>query len=195
MNIVSVKVNGIEYNLKGDEKEEYLHKVAGYVDKKIKILFGNNKNLNTADASVLVAINVADELFKCDSYVEGLENKNLILDQNQKSLKETVDALKAQIKNMDRLNNELESKIKDLKSDDLVNKYISVKEQNDILADETKRYKKENEVLLSSTKELKLITQSSKFKVRELENKFLESQIIVATLKNEMNKNSLKAKR
>ena len=36
MNVITVKINGLEYNLKGEESEEYLHKVAIYADKKIK---------------------------------------------------------------------------------------------------------------------------------------------------------------
>ncbi|MCS4522060.1 cell division protein ZapA [Clostridium botulinum] len=34
MNIITVKINGVEYNLKGEEQEDYLHKVARYVDKR-----------------------------------------------------------------------------------------------------------------------------------------------------------------
>ena len=45
MNIVTIKINGIEYNLKGNEREEYLHMVGSYVDKKIKNIMSNNEKI------------------------------------------------------------------------------------------------------------------------------------------------------
>ena len=36
MNTVTVKINGMEYNLKGKEDEKYLLEVADYVDGKFK---------------------------------------------------------------------------------------------------------------------------------------------------------------
>ena len=34
VNIVVVRINEVEYNLKGNEKREYLHGVTSHVDKK-----------------------------------------------------------------------------------------------------------------------------------------------------------------
>ena len=64
MNIVTIKINGNEYNLKGDEREEYLHMVASYVDKKIKNIMGNNEKLSTSSAAILTALNLGDDMFK-----------------------------------------------------------------------------------------------------------------------------------
>mgnify|MGYP000945613319 FL=1 len=64
MNVVSVRINGVEYNLKGEEQEEYLLKAAGYVDKKIKAVMEKNCMLNTSSAAVLSALNIVDDLFK-----------------------------------------------------------------------------------------------------------------------------------
>ena len=36
MNVVSVKINGVVYNLKGEENQDYLLKVAKYADQKMK---------------------------------------------------------------------------------------------------------------------------------------------------------------
>lgn len=36
MNTVTVKINGMEYNLKGKEDDEYLLKVSEYVDVNLK---------------------------------------------------------------------------------------------------------------------------------------------------------------
>ncbi|WP_157055648.1 cell division protein ZapA [Clostridium sp. DMHC 10] len=73
MNLITIKINGMEYCLRGEEKEEYLRTVEKYVDKKIKNIIENNEKLSTADAAILTALNVADDMFKT-----GYENDELI---------------------------------------------------------------------------------------------------------------------
>ena len=64
MNTVTVKINGMEYNLKGKEDDEYLLKVSEYVDGKFKEVSSNNNKLSISSVAVLSALNIADELFK-----------------------------------------------------------------------------------------------------------------------------------
>ncbi|PSL97123.1 cell division protein ZapA, partial [Clostridium botulinum] len=73
MNIITVKINGVEYNLKGEEQEDYLHKVARYVDKKIADILENNPKLSTSSASILTAINAIDEGLKKEEQIENLQ--------------------------------------------------------------------------------------------------------------------------
>ncbi len=73
MNIITVKINGVEYNLKGDEQEDYLHKVARYVDKKIADILENNPKLSTSSASILTAINAVDDGLKKEEQIENLQ--------------------------------------------------------------------------------------------------------------------------
>ena len=75
MNTVTVIINGIEYNLRGKEDERYLSEVAAYVDNKIREISGSNKKLNTSSAAVLTAVNIADELFKCDLEIGNITKK------------------------------------------------------------------------------------------------------------------------
>ena len=93
MNKVVVKVNGVEYTLKGEEKEEYLQSVAAYVDKKVQMILDKNSKLSSTDASVLASMNIADELFKWDKYIAELEDKNSILKSSQKSYNEKISEL------------------------------------------------------------------------------------------------------
>ena len=72
MNTVTVKINGMEYNLKGKEDDEYLLKVSEYVDGKFKEVSSNNNKLSISSVAVLSALNIADELFKCNNEVEDL---------------------------------------------------------------------------------------------------------------------------
>lgn len=85
-NRVEVRIAGNDYTLLGVESEEYIHKVALYIDKKMnEILRGSNK-LSTSMAAVLTAVNVADE------YIKSREREN-ILGQELKRLRNEVENL------------------------------------------------------------------------------------------------------
>ena len=75
MNTVTVNINGVEYNLRGKEDEKYLLDVAAYVDSKIREISVNNKKLSIGSAAVLTAVNIADELFKCDLEINDITKK------------------------------------------------------------------------------------------------------------------------
>lgn len=98
MNRVTVKINGVEYNLKGKEDGKYLLDVAGYVDGKFREISANNSKLVTSSIAVLAALNIADELFKCGLEIEeiikkknSLEERHLTLKERLKELKEDID--------------------------------------------------------------------------------------------------------
>ena len=50
---VTVKINGIEYSLKGREDENYLKEVAEYVNSKMNEIKTKNPLLSTVDSGVL----------------------------------------------------------------------------------------------------------------------------------------------
>nr|WP_278001134.1 cell division protein ZapA [Clostridium botulinum] len=87
MNIITVKINGVEYNLKGEEQEDYLHKVARYVDKKIADILDNNPKLSTSSASILTAINAVDDGLKKEEQIENLQLEIDKLKKNSASSK------------------------------------------------------------------------------------------------------------
>src|SRR5690348_10737226 len=112
MNIVTVKINCVEYNLKGEEQEEYLHKVAGYVDKKVKNILENNTKLSTSSAAILSAVNIVDDMFKKQREYENFLEKVEQIQRKQKSYEEEVASLKGQLKHMQEYNSELQVKLK-----------------------------------------------------------------------------------
>lgn len=70
-NKIVASIAGRDYPLSGVESEEYLHRVAIYVDRKIQEVLKSCPQLSTSDAAVLAAVNVADELLKLrDDYAE-----------------------------------------------------------------------------------------------------------------------------
>ena len=91
---VTVKINGREYNLKGNDNEEYLKNVSSFVDGKIKQIKANNGVLSSVDASVLAAINIADELYRTDSEADELSSRNKIVEEKCQKLEEETKRLR-----------------------------------------------------------------------------------------------------
>ena len=75
-NKVQVRIAGNEYILRGNESAEYMQKVALYVDTKTDEIMKANHTLSTSMASVLTAVNIADEFFKA-SDSNGMLKKRL----------------------------------------------------------------------------------------------------------------------
>jgi len=70
-----VNICGKEYVMAGFESEEYIHRVAIYVDRKMSELKGEYVNLNENKLSVLTAINVADDLFKLQDQFDAFSKE------------------------------------------------------------------------------------------------------------------------
>lgn len=138
MNTVTVIINGIEYNLRGKEDERYLSEVAAYVDNKIREISGSNKKLNTSSAAVLTAVNIADELFKCDLEIgditkkkNSLEERHLTLKERLRELKveieETTKARASEVESLKSVIFDMESKIKELENYKLLSEKLTDK--------------------------------------------------------------------
>lgn len=169
MNMVSVKINGIEYNLKGEENEEYLHKVALNVDKRVKHILQNNGMLSTTSASILAAINMMDELFKSQRENEESRKKIKEYESNEKEYNQKINELLNEVKSLKQMNEKLQTKIGEDNTGALEEKESQISklnEQLEILAEEGKVLKTEN-------KELELQLEASKYKVLDLQNKIL----------------------
>lgn len=184
MTIVTVKINGVEYNLKGDEREEYLHKVAGYVDKKVKNILENNTKLSTSSAAILSAVNVVDDMFKKQKECEELIDKLNQIEKAQSSYMEQIETLKKQLNHMEQYNAELQLKLKNNLSnqqvEQLQNSVQKLTEELRITQETAHRYMKENSSLKSENKEFKFQLQSAKYKIIDLQHKLVENQINLA---------------
>ncbi len=74
---VTVRINGYEYKISSSESEEYVQKVAYFVDKKMSALCGRDNRLSTAMAAVLTAVNTADDYFKAQEDADNLRGQLL----------------------------------------------------------------------------------------------------------------------
>ena len=92
-NRVEVRIAGKDYILVGSDTDEYIQKIALYVDKKMNEIMKSNHKLSTAMAAVLTALNVADDYFKSLKNSEDLEKK-------LKRVQEHLDILKDENENL-----------------------------------------------------------------------------------------------
>lgn len=178
MSSVTVRVNSKEYQLVGNEKEEYLHTIANYVDKKIKNIMENNPKLSTSEAAILTAMNSADEFYKSGEYneklsdeIEELKNKADDLNKKLTKLNEEKKELRIEVDKTSYTEDDLE---KDKKIEEL-------SQCIDSMTKDTRLAKK----LKDDNRQLRFNLQSAKYKLMDIENKYLESQILLAKTKKE----------
>ncbi len=187
MNVVTVKINGLEYNLKGEEKEEYLQMLAGYVDKKIKSILDNNSKLNLSSAAVLTAVNAVDDLFKCDMAYKDLCVEIEEAEKKEKDLGEENECLKKQVEELQRTNEELIFKINNDNSEGLLSskeeELAAMKEEMEHWKEISEKYLKDATAYKTENKELKFQLQSARYKIIDLQNKLVENQINLVKVK------------
>ena len=82
-----VKIGGKEYMMAGYESEEYIHRVAIYVDRKMAELKSQYVNLNPNTLAVLTAVNVADDLLKLQEQLDAQSEENVQLAAENKKLR------------------------------------------------------------------------------------------------------------
>lgn len=94
---MEVRILGKDYVVVGKESDEYIQKVALYIDKKMNEASKTNHKLNTSMIAVLAAINVVDDLFKSNETIrefqEELNSKNLDLEKTKTSLKDALEEI------------------------------------------------------------------------------------------------------
>lgn len=187
---VTVKINGLEYNLKGREDEEYLKHVANYVEKKIQELTNMNRNLTMPAASALAAINIADELFKGNREYNELAAEYEIMEKENNRLNSQISELKEEnertLEEMNLLRDEhevLNEKVETLSNSDVETFQAEIerlKEELILMESKARELIDENLRIKTEKRELKFSLQSSKYKLLDLEKKFGDSQVKLA---------------
>lgn len=74
-NRVKVLINGTEYTLVSSEEPEYVQRVAVLADRKLTEIYESSPRLSTALASMLAAINLADDYIKLDDAADNLRKQ------------------------------------------------------------------------------------------------------------------------
>ena len=113
---MEVIIDGKVYTLAGDETEEYMQRIASYVNNKILELKknGNYKKLSREYQSIFLALNISDDLYKTKEVLKLMKEEydkkdKEIYDKNQELLAE-----KLQSETAKKLADEYRSKINEL---------------------------------------------------------------------------------
>ena len=61
--IVKIEIYDQTYNFNADQNEEYLKKLAAYVDEKMREVAESTRTVDSLKVAVLAALNIADEMF------------------------------------------------------------------------------------------------------------------------------------
>ena len=72
---VTVKIKAKEYVINCVEEEEYVQKIAYYVDRKLNQIETANPFLSSDAKAILTAVNITDELLKAMEVIEKLKKK------------------------------------------------------------------------------------------------------------------------
>ena len=76
-----VRIGGREYTIRALESEEYIHRVAIYVNRKFEEITIAQPSLSMAMAAVLTAINLGDEVLKLKKELETLQKRVIELEE------------------------------------------------------------------------------------------------------------------
>ncbi len=84
--LVRIEIMGREYNIRSDEGEERVKKIAAYVDEKLRKISEISKTTSTLNAAILAAMDIANEYFEAlegrthlRHRVEEIETKSSLL--------------------------------------------------------------------------------------------------------------------
>lgn len=125
-NNAEVLIDGKVFTLSGFESEDYLQKVATYLNHKIEDCNDNEgyRKQNAETRSVLLALNVADDYFKAKKQGNSLESDIELKDKEMYDLKHELisaqiklDAAEQTIEDLKSRNNELQMRIVKLETE------------------------------------------------------------------------------
>lgn len=137
-NDTKVLIGGNVYTLSGNESEEYIQRVALYINNKMEEVrrSDNGKTLNTRLQSVLLAINIADDLFKSKETINQIEAKLKAQEEKAEALNQNIVALEKKLDDVENEKEAVSSKIERLERElsqykRELDEYIEIFDQND----------------------------------------------------------------
>ena len=88
---VQVQIFGTDYALKSDKDTEHVQSIAKYVDDKLEALAKNTNVKSQTKIAVLVALNIADELFRLRESHEAVQQQLIGIETQSKKICDSVD--------------------------------------------------------------------------------------------------------
>ena len=174
MNRVSVKIDGVDYNIAGEKPEAEIVKVAKYIDNELKEIFSKAPSLTKINAAILMSVNVADKLFDARSENDQLKDK--------------IEKLESSITNTSEdLEKEFDSVLEKLaQSDEMLAKVKSERDQ--LKLDLEERDSKIESISLAgssaSDPDIEKKIQSMQMQIKEMENKVAVAEAMATEFQN-----------
>jgi cell division protein ZapA len=72
MGSVEVTILGQKYTVRGDAPEDYIRKLASFVDGKLKEVYTSAPGITPLKAAILASMDIADELYKLQEAQEDI---------------------------------------------------------------------------------------------------------------------------
>lgn len=115
-NDTEVIINGKIYTLSGYESEEYLQKVATYMNNKITELkaMDGYKRLNVDMQRILLELNITDDYFKAKKQADSIEGELDSKDKQLYDVKHELIAAQIQVESLEKENSGLQKQINEL---------------------------------------------------------------------------------
>lgn len=111
---ITVRINDKDYTLIHEETEDYIQRVAMYLNNKIAAVSKGGLKLNESMEVVLASINITDELFKAQKNYVAVKNEVKRMMDEYEELKQTNSQLSSQVEQLlikiDQLEKELVKK-------------------------------------------------------------------------------------
>ncbi|WFF71524.1 cell division protein ZapA [Proteiniclasticum sp. QWL-01] len=176
MNKVAVTIQGLDYNLVGEESEEHLQRIGTIVDELLGTMLKSNRKLNTSTAAILTSCNLVDEKLKLMERIEAWDEVQAKVEAEKEDLRRQTDLLTTQLAEKDQaLAAASDHEAERLKEKD--EEFRKLQTEMTLMQESVKEYRDDNEQLSKLNKELKFELQSYKYKVLDLQNKLFENQI------------------
>ena len=87
---IEVKVLGQKFKVRSDSNEEYIERVASFVDEKMNEVLASSKSVASLNIAILAAMNIADEFLKYKA------DKDKRLEEAQKKIKDIIELIDLQ---------------------------------------------------------------------------------------------------
>ncbi|MBQ6809309.1 MAG: cell division protein ZapA [Clostridia bacterium] len=92
-NVYTVRIGGFDLSLYSSESAEYTNMIATEVDRRVKEITSVNPSISLTNAALLVAMDLADELFKLETGTDNMRAQlKDYLDDTTKALAERDEA-------------------------------------------------------------------------------------------------------
>ncbi len=130
-NSTNVLIDGQVYTLSGIESEDYIQRVALYINNKLKGLkeTENGQALNTRLLNVLLALNIADDLYKEKDKLEEKDSELKRMTDEMRRLNDEIASFDKVKKNYEDRIEILEKELRQYKKE--LNEYIDIFDNED----------------------------------------------------------------